>query len=447
MSGSEGHPRVAIVGRPNVGKSTLLNRLLGARDAIADRAPGVTRDRLERPVTWRGRTFVAIDTGGYIQRADGVEALVARQAEQAMEEADLVLLVADATVGLQEEDAVLARRLRRATVPVLVVANKLDSASDEPGIADLYRLGLGEPVGVSALHGRGAGELLDRIVSLLPPVPGEQHEAQPQQEAEPKDEVDDEIVLGIVGRPNVGKSSLFNRLVGQERAIVYREAGTTRDAIDAVVAWDGERVRFVDTAGFRRPSRARGLEYYGYLRAVRAIERSHVAALVVAAEEGVTTEDRRIAARVAQAGRGLVVVANKWDLIPKGEREDRFADIRERTSVFPGVRVLRTSALTGTGVGRVPEALLETHRAWTKRVSTAEVNRVLQEAQGMRPAPRETGRILYGSQVAAGPPRFVLFSRGRVPSAYARFLENRLREPFGFQGVPIRFTFRRRRRG
>jgi GTPase len=447
MSGPEGQPRVAIVGRPNVGKSTLLNRLLGARDAIADRAPGVTRDRLERPVTWRGRSFVAVDTGGYIRSADGVEALVTRQAERAMEEADLVLLVADARVGVQEEDAVLARRLRRATVPVLVVANKVDSASDEPGIADLHRLGLGEPVGISALHGRGSGELLDRVVSLLPPEADVQHEAQPQQEGESKGEVYGEIVLGIVGRPNVGKSSLFNRLVGQERAIVYREAGTTRDAVDAVVAWDNHRVRFVDTAGFRRPSRAQGLEYYGYLRAVRAIERSHVTALVVAAEEGVTTEDRRIAARVGEAGRGLVVVANKWDLIPRGEREDRFADIRERTSVFPGVRVLRTSALTGAGVGRVPGALLETHQAWTKRVPTAEVNRILQEAQGMRPAPRETGRILYGSQVAAGPPRFVLFSRGRVPSAYARFLENRLRDAFGFQGVPIRFTFRRRRRG
>jgi GTPase len=447
MSGPEGHPRVAIVGRPNVGKSTLLNRLLGARDAIADRSPGVTRDRLERPVTWRGRTFVAVDTGGYIRTADGVEALVARQAERAMEEADLVLLVADATVGVQEEDAALARRLRRATVPVLVVANKVDSASDEPGVADLNRLGLGEPVGVSALHGRGAGELLDRVVSLLPAVVDEQHEAQPQQDDHPKGKVNGEIVLGIVGRPNVGKSSIFNRLVGQERAIVYQEAGTTRDAVDAVVVWEGRTVRFVDTAGFRRPSRAQGLEYYGYLRTVRAIERSHVAALVVAAEEGVTTEDRRIAARVAGAGRGLVVVANKWDLIPKGEREDRFADIRERTAVFPGVRVLRTSALTGSGVGPVPGALLETHGAWTKRVPTADVNRVLQEAQGMRPAPRETGRVLYGSQVAAGPPRFVLFSRGRIPSAYARFLENRLRDAFGFEGVPIRFTFRRRRRG
>jgi GTPase len=440
-------PRVAIVGRQNVGKSTLLNRLLGARDAIAAEEPGVTRDRLERTVTWRGRTFVAIDTGGYVGRARGVDALVTRQAERALDDADLVLLVVDATVGPQEEDATLARRLRRATVPVVLVANKVDSDRQEPGVAELYRLGLGDPVAVSALHGRGSGELLDRVVALLPPL---DEVDEPQGAIEAKREVDGkdlEAVIGVVGRPNVGKSSLFNRLVGQDRSVVYEEAGTTRDAVDAVLSWDGRALRFVDTAGFRRPSRATGLEYYGYVRAVRAIDRCHVAALVVAADEGVTTEDRKIAARIEQAGRGLVVVANKWDLVPRGERQDRLRDIRERAAVFPGAAVLRASALTGTGVGRVIPALLETHGAWTKRVPTADVNRVLQRAQGTHPPPRETGRVLYGSQVAAGPPRFVLFSGGRIPSAYARFLENRLRDAFGFDGVPIRLTFRRRRRG
>jgi GTPase len=440
-------PRVAIVGRQNVGKSTLLNRLLGARDAIATEEPGVTRDRLERTVTWRGRTFVAIDTGGYVGRARGVDALVTRQAERALDDADMVLLVVDATVGAQEEDAALARRLRRATVPVVLVANKVDSERQEPAVAELYGLGLGDPVGVSALHGRGAGELLDRVVALLPP-PDNGHE--PQGVVEGKGEVDRETleaIIGVVGRPNVGKSSLFNRLVGHDRSVVFEEAGTTRDAVDAVLTWDGRVLRFVDTAGFRRPSRAKGLEFYGYVRAVRAIDRSHVAALVVAADEGVTTEDRKIAARIEQAGRGLVVVANKWDLVPRAERQDRLRDIRERAAVFPGAAVLRASALTGTGVGRVIPALLETHGAWTKRVPTADVNRVIQRAQGTHPAPRETGRVLYGSQVAAGPPRFVLFSRGRIPSAYARFLENRLRDAFGFDGVPIRLTFRRRRRG
>ncbi|HEV3473937.1 MAG TPA: ribosome biogenesis GTPase Der [Actinomycetota bacterium] len=427
-------PRVAIVGRQNVGKSTLLNRLLGSRDAIAHAEPGVTRDRLERPVSWRGRTFVAVDTGGYVHRPRGVDAHVTEQAERALAEADLILLVVDAEVGAQEEDAELARRLRQASVPVVLVANKVDSQGRELQVSDLYRLGLGEPVPVSALHGRGSGDLLDRVVELLP-----------DRETEEVEEAG-EAVFGIVGRPNVGKSSLFNRLVGEDRSVVFAEAGTTRDAIDALVSWDGRPVRFVDTAGFRRPSRAEGVDYYGYIRTVRAIDRSHVTTLVVAADEGVTTEDRRIAARVAEAGRGLVVVANKWDLVPKGEREERFADVKERVEVFPDVTVLRTSALTGSGVGKVPPSLLETHNAWTRRVPTAEVNKVLERAQREHPAPRETGRVLYGSQVGSGPPRFVLFTGGPVPATYSRFLENRLRQAFGFAGVPIRFTFRRRRK-
>jgi GTP-binding protein len=428
---------VAIVGRQNVGKSTLLNRLLGALEAIADREPGVTRDRLEVPVAWRGRTFVAVDTGGYVQRPRGVEALVTDQAERAMASSGLILLVVDATVGPQEEDAALARRLHRAAVPVLLVANKVDSEAQEPQVADLYGLGLGEPVPVSALHGRGAGDLLDRIVDLLP------SEGQPPLEVD----VQGWPTFCIVGRPNVGKSSLFNHLVGEDRSVVYEEAGTTRDAVDAVVRWDGGPVRFVDTAGFRKPSRSEGVAYYGYLRAVRSIERSDVAALVVAADEGVTSEDRRIAAKVAEAGRGLVVVANKWDLVPSGERADRFTELRERVAVFPAVPVLRTSALTGSGVGKVPGALLSTHGSWTRRVPTADVNREIQRAQAEHPPPRQAGRLLYGAQVGAGPPRFVLFSGGRIPRGYARFLENRLRDRFGFQGVPIRFTFRRRRRG
>lgn len=427
-------PRVAIVGRQNVGKSTLLNRLLGAREAIADAIPGVTRDRVEATVEWRDRTFVAVDTGGYVRRARGVDALVTAQADRAMEEADLILLVVDAAVGIQEEDAALARRLRRSSVPVLLVANKVDSAAREAEAAELYRLGLGEPAPVSALHGRAAGDLLDRIVELLPP------------RAEPDEKAEQEPVFCIVGRPNVGKSSLFNRLVGDERAVVYEEAGTTRDSIDAVVAVDGRPVRFVDTAGFRRPSRAEGLEYYGFVRAVRAIDRAHVAALVVAADEGVTTEDRRIAARVSEAGRGLVVVANKWDLVEAGERAARFAAIREAVEVFPGVPLLRTSARTGAGAGKVMPALLEAHAQWSRRVPTAEVNRVLHEAQGDHPPPRTAGRLLYATQVGTGPPRFVLFTGGPLPPSYRRFVENRLRSAFRFGGSPIRLSVRPRRR-
>jgi GTP-binding protein len=447
---SDRQPVVAIVGRQNVGKSTLLNRLLGARDAIAHEEPGVTRDRLERVVRWRGREFLAVDTGGYVRRARGMDALVTRQAELALSDADVVLLVVDAVVGVQEEDAVLAERLKRTATPVVLVANKVDSDAQEPQVADLYRLGLGEPMAVSALHGRGAGELLDRIVALFPPSPVEGEDTERGQEGDTQGEVEDKGVLegvfAVVGRPNVGKSSLFNRLVGTDRSVVYEKAGTTRDAVDAVVRWDGRPIRFVDTAGFRRPSRARGVEYYGFVRTVQAIDRAHVAALVVAADEGVTTEDRRIASRVSEAGRGLVVVANKWDLVPSEERSGRFEAIRGRVAVFPRVAVLRTSAHTGAGVAKVPPALLATHDAWSRRVPTAEVNRVLQQAQAQTAPPRLTGRILYGSQVAAGPPRFVLFSGGPVPTGYARFLEQRLREAFGLGGVPIRFTFRRRRR-
>lgn len=428
-------PRVAIVGRQNVGKSTLLNRLLGKREAIADPRPGVTRDRLEMPVTWRGRSFVAVDTGGYMTRPRGIDALVTQQADRAMAEADLIVLVVDAQVGPQEEDAVLARRLRRSVVPVVLVANKVDSEALELQATELFSLGLGEPVPVSAIHGRGAGDLLDRIVALLP----EADEA-----AEDADT--DEAVFSIVGRPNVGKSSLFNRLVGDERSVVFEQAGTTRDSIDARVDIDGREVRFVDTAGFRRPSRAEGLEYYGYVRAVRAIDRSHVAALVVASDEGVTQEDRRIAARVSEAGRGLVVVANKWDLVESGERAERFDAIREAVSVFPSVTVLRTSAVRGAGVGRIVPALLSTHESWRRKVATSEVNAVLQRAQAQTSPPRSAGRVLYGTQVATGPPRFVVFAGGPVPATYSRYLEGRLRAELGFAGVPVRLSFRRRRR-
>ena len=448
MTSRRDGPVVAIVGRQNVGKSTLLNRLLGARDAIAAEEPGVTRDRLERSVIWRGQTFTAVDTGGYVRRARGLDALVIRQADRALEEADVILLVVDALTGIQEEDAALAERLRRSTAPVVLVANKVDGEAQEPAVGELYRLGLGEPLPLSAIHGRGSGELLDRVVALLPQEPQEAPEDQVQPEGEPEAQVkaeDKEAVFSLVGRPNVGKSSLFNRLVGQDRSVVFEEAGTTRDSVDAVTTWDGRPVRFVDTAGFRQPSRAEGVAYYGFLRTVQAIERSHVSALVVAADEGVTTQDRKIAARVAQAGRGLTVLANKWDLVPGGERATRFAEIRERLEVFPRVPILRTSALSGAGVGKVSPTLVATQEAWARRATTAEVNRVLQRAQAQHPPPRSMGRLHYGAQVGAGPPRFVLFSAGPIPATYARFLENSLREALGLSGVPIRLTFRRRR--
>ena len=425
-------PTVAVVGRQNVGKSTLANRLFGRREAIAHESPGVTRDRIELEAEWRGRRFRVVDTGGFAARARGVDTLVARQAELATQRADVVLLVVDAQTGEQEEDAALARRLRRSRAAVLVVANKVDSDRDEADAARFFTLGLGEPVAVSALHGRGAGDLLDRIVALLPGTDAQ--EGQEEDDAEPR--------FAIVGRPNVGKSSLFNRLVGEERSVVYEDAGTTRDAVDAVVSWPDGQVRFVDTAGLRRPSRTEGVEYYGYVRAVRAIERAHVAVLVLDASEGFTAEDRKIAARVMETGRGLAVIANKWDLVE--EKDRTYKEMVEAVAVFSGASVWRTSALTGAGVGRLPSGLVDLHERWGRRVPTSEVNRVLSEAQDERPAPGGI-RYRYGTQVSAGPPTFVLFGGRPPPASYQRFLEGRLRRAYDLGGVPIRLRFRAKR--
>lgn len=424
-------PAVAVVGRQNVGKSTLVNRLFGRREAIAHEMPGVTRDRVELEATWRGRTFRLVDTGGFAQGARGIEALVSEQAERAAGSADVVLLVVDAQTGPVEEDATLARRLRRAKVPVLVVVNKVDAERDEMDVSAFHALGLGDPVPVSALHGRGAGDLLDRLVEVLPDETGV------------ADEGGEEPRFAIVGRPNVGKSSLFNRLVGEERSVVFEEAGTTRDAVDAVVEWPDGVVRFVDTAGFRRPTRVQGVEYYSFLRAERAIERAHVALLVLDASEGFTGEDKRIAARVMEVGRGLVVVANKWDLVE--ERDRAFKELTDQLSPYARAPLLRTSAVAGTGVRRLPAALAAVREAWARRVSTARVNELMLAAQAERQAPGGV-RYRYATQVAAGPPRFVLFGAGPPVASYQRFLEGRLRRALDLNGVPIRLRFRKGRR-
>jgi len=431
--GSGGLPRVAVVGRPNVGKSTLVNRLLGRRATIAHEMSGVTRDRVELAVQWGGRPFVVVDTGGIPRRPSGLEANVARQAELAAESADLILLVVDVTTGITDEDEALARRLRRTPRPVVVVANKVDSEAQEPLAAEFHGLGLGDPLTISALHGRGSGELLDRILDLIPDG------AEPQPE--------DEARFCLVGRPNVGKSSLFNRLVSEERAIVHEEPGTTRDAVDSIIRLDGRAIRFIDTAGFRRGPKARGVEYYGVVRSLRALDSAHVALLVIDAGEGLTGEDKRVAAQVGESGKGLVATLNKWDLVPRGDREARFLELQEALALFPGTPVVRASALTGLGVNRLLPSLLAVHGAWTRRAATSEVNRVLEEAQGANPPPRQAGRIMYGTQVSAGPPRFVLFGATDPGPPYRRYLENTLRKELGFGGVPLRLSFRPRRRG
>jgi GTP-binding protein len=423
-------PAVAVVGRQNVGKSTLVNRLFGGREAIAHEMPGVTRDRVELEASWRGRTFRLVDTGGFAQGARGIDALVSEQAERASRAADVVLLVVDAQTGPVEEDSALARRLRRAEVPVLVVVNKVDSEREEADVPAFHSLGLGDPVPVSALHGRGSGDLLDRLVAVLP-----EDEREPEKDLEvPR--------FAIVGRPNVGKSSLFNRLLGEERSVVFEEAGTTRDAVDALVEWNGASVRFVDTAGFRRPAKVHGVEYYSFLRAERAIERAHVALLVLDAPEGFAGEDKRIAARVMEFGRGLVVVANKWDLVE--ERDRAFKELTELLSPYARTPVLRTSAATGTGVLRLPPTLSAVQQRWGRRNPTAQVNEVVASAQAERQAPGGA-RFRYATQVAAGPPLFVLFGAEPPDASYQRFLESRLRRALDLDGVPIRLRFRKAR--
>lgn len=442
MTGSDVHheptlplPRIAVIGRQNVGKSTLVNRLFGRRETISHDLPGVTRDRVEVEAAWRGRRFSLVDTAGYLRTAQGVEALARAQADRAIEQADLILLVVDAQAGITEEDGALAKRLRGATVPVLVAANKVDTDREEADAAAFHSLGLGEPFAVSAMHGRSAGDLLDRIVQLLPDAPRETATTA----VEPR--------FALVGRPNVGKSSLFNRLAGQDRSVVFEEAGTTRDAVDALVEWPDGPVRFVDTAGMRRATKLRGVEYYSVVRATQAIGRADVALLLLDAEQGYTVEDKKIANVVIGEGRALMLVANKWDLVE--DKDDTYAALVQTARQFASAPVMRTSAKTGRGVHRLPPALLDRRERWTSRVPTSKVNEVVQQAQRERPTPRSAGTLHYATQVATSPPSFVIFGGAREPDpVYRRYIENRLRRTFRLEGVPVRVTYRpRKRRG
>ncbi|HEX3301001.1 MAG TPA: ribosome biogenesis GTPase Der [Actinomycetota bacterium] len=428
-----GVPQIAVVGRQNVGKSTLVNRLFGKRAAIAHDAPGVTRDRIELEATWRGRRFGLVDTAGYLHRATGLEALAAEQAERSMKAADLIVLVVDVHAGITQEDGELARRLRTSPTSVLLVANKADSPGDDADIADLYRLGLGEPFPVSALHGQGIGDLMDRMLDLLPDAP----------EAA---ETPDEPRFAIVGRPNVGKSTMFNRLVGENRSVVSEVSGTTRDSVDSLVAWpEHGTVRFIDTAGMRKGTKVRGVEYYSVLRARHAIEAAHVAVVVLDASDGFSGEDKKIANLVMDAGRALILAANKWDLV---EDKDRwFKRLEDEVQLYARATVLRTSATRGQGVHRLGPLLLDLHARWSSRASTSSVNDIVQTAQRERPTPKGTGTLHYATQVATAPPSFVIFGGARPPEpTYQRYIENRLRRDLHLNGVPIRLRFRPRTR-
>ncbi|MBV8463235.1 MAG: ribosome biogenesis GTPase Der [Acidimicrobiales bacterium] len=448
-------PIVAVVGRPNVGKSTLVNRIVGRRVAVVEERPGVTRDRKELRADWQGRTFTVVDTGGWLASGDALESQVSAQAERAVTEADLILLVVDGTVGVVEEDLAVATLLQRSGRPVRVVVNKVDSDGRELDAWSAVSLGLGDPWPVSALHGRRMGDLLDEVVSLLPGEPhGERSVASEAVKPEGATETDvggevevevevDQATprVALVGRPNVGKSTLFNRLVGDERAVVHDAPGTTRDSIDTVVETSEGRVCFVDTAGMRRKSRTeRGTEYFSVLRALEAVDRADIVLLVIDATAGVTHQDQRLAERVGAAGSPTVVVLNKWEMLPSEDRDGVLADIGDRLAFVGDAPVLKVSARSGLGVHRILPAVTVAVDAYHTRIPTGELNRAVQALQSAHAAPR--ARIQYAVQGAIDPPTFTLFTNGRLQPTYLRYLERGLRERFELGPTPIKLRVR-----
>ncbi|MCU1426390.1 MAG: small GTP-binding protein [Actinomycetia bacterium] len=443
-------PVVAIVGRPNVGKSTLVNRIVGRRDAIVEEQPGVTRDRREFGAEWAGRAFLLVDTGGWLAPGEtglttedpALAAKVSAQAEQAMRDADLVVLVVDVTVGITAEDASVARVLQRGDKPVVVAVNKVDDDRRETEIWEFTGLGLGDPWPVSALHGRLSGDFLDALVAALPPSGDD--------DAEPAGPGyhDGIFSVAIVGRPNVGKSTLFNRLVGDERSVVHNMPGTTRDAIDTVVETEDGPLRFIDTAGLRRKSRVdESTEYYSLIRALQAIDRADAALLVIDASDGVTHQDQHLAERVDAAGTAVVVVLNKWDLLDAEERESVRRQVENRLHFLSYAPVLPISALTGRRANQLLPALRNAEGAYHQRVPTATLNRVLRDAQASHPHPiekRHRPRILYATQGAIDPPTFTLFTTRSLSTQYLRYLERKLREAFDLGPTPIKIRVRRR---
>lgn len=427
-------PVVAVVGRPNVGKSSLVNRLVGSREAIVEERPGVTRDRKVLETEWTGHAFAVIDTGGWVGAGSTLDQQVTAQAERAMKSADVVIMVVDATVGVTDEDARVARILRRSAKPVVLVANKVDADTRESDAWTFERLGLGDPAMVSALHGRGTGDLLDQVVAHLPPVA----EEVPEEEEEPNG-----TSVAIVGRPNVGKSTLFNRLIGDERSIVHDLPGTTRDTIDTVVETADGPVRFIDTAGLRRRGKeAEGAEYYSLVRALQAIDRAEAALFVIDATQGVTHQDQRLAERVDAAGNPIVLVLNKWELLGAERRVEVVEDVEDRLSFLAYAPILKVSAKTGLGVHRLLPALSEAMAAYHRRVPTGELNKVIASAQADHPSPG--GRVLYATQGATNPPTFTLFVTKTLSPTYLRYLERRIREHFDFGPTPLKLRVRRR---
>jgi GTP-binding protein len=433
-------PVVAVVGRPNVGKSTLVNRILGRREAVVQDVPGVTRDRIAYDAVWNGRRFTLVDTGGWEPDAKGLQALVSAQAERAVATADLVLFVIDGRTGATETDLTVARTLRRAKRPVVLAVTKIDDDRAEPETAELWSLGLGQPFPVSGLHGRGSGDLLDAVLEQLPDAPQDADvEGGPRR-------------VALVGRPNVGKSSLLNRLTGEQRSVVDSVAGTTIDPVDSLVELDGEIWRFVDTAGLRRKvNQASGMEYYASLRTAAAIEAAEVAIVLLDASEPISEQDQRVIGEVIDAGRALVLAFNKWDLVDEDRRDQLEREISRDLARVAWAPRVNVSAQTGRAVEKIAQHLRTSLASWDTRIPTGRLNTWLTEIVAATPPPPRGGkapRVLFATQADTRPPRFVLFTTGFLEAGYRRFIERRLREDFGFPGTPIEISVRvREKRG
>ncbi|MDR6938782.1 ribosome biogenesis GTPase Der [Arcanobacterium hippocoleae] len=433
---NNGLPVLAIVGRPNVGKSTLVNRIVGKRVAVVQDEPGVTRDRVRYDANWAGRDFTVVDTGGWEFDTSGIDRSVAQQSEFAIEQADAVLLVVDAVVGATQTDEEIVRLLRKSGKPVVLAANKVDSAQLESDAAYLWSLGLGEPYPISALHGRGTGDLLDAAMRILPEVSAF---AAARPAGGPRR-------IALVGRPNVGKSSLLNRLAGENRVVVDPLAGTTRDPVDEYLELDGTIWNFVDTAGVRRRvHQTRGADYYASLRTQNAIEKAELALVLIDASMPLTEQDIRVMQQVIDAGRAMVVICNKWDLVDEERRFELDRELERELVQMPWVERINLSALTGWHTNRLTRAMETALASWDKRVPTGKLNAYLGEVVAANPHPVRSGkqpRILFASQVANQPPKFVLFTSGFLDHGYRRFIERKLREKFGFTGSPIQISMR-----
>nr|WP_226997094.1 ribosome biogenesis GTPase Der [Tessaracoccus aquimaris] len=430
-------PIVAVVGRPNVGKSTLVNRILGRREAVVQDTPGVTRDRVSYDANWNGKEFVLVDTGGWVSDAKGMAAQIAEQAELAIATADAVLFVVDATVGTLDEDEAVVRVLRRSKKPVVLAANKVDDQRHEALAATMWNLGLGEPYPVSAMHGRGSGDLLDALLDALPDAPREAE----VEEAGP-------LRVAIVGKPNVGKSSLLNKLAAQQRVVVSDISGTTVDPVDEIVEVGGQVYRLIDTAGIRRRVKeASGHEYYASLRTQAAIERAQVCIMVIDASEPISDQDLRILNSIEDAGRAMVIAFNKWDLTDEERRRYLDREIERDLIAWKWAPTVNISALTGRNVDKLSKAIETARAGWETRISTGKLNAFLGRLAASHPHPVRGGkqpRILFGTEAHNCPPTFVLFTSGQMDDPYKRFIERRLREDFGFEGSPVHVEIRAR---